>query len=124
MKFVLYAFSVLKKAIIPGFILLFIISACSDSPDKKIRFEKLVMIYADVLIVSSAYDEEHEPDRYFEQLDSVLAVHGVNRESFDSTLNHYQQDPARWKELLDNVIRELETRRDQVRDSSGNRSSS
>lgn len=124
MKFVLHIASALKRRIIPGFILLFIFSGCGDSPDKKIRFEKMVMIYADVLIISSVYDEEHAPERYFERLDSVLAEHGVNRASFDSTLNHYQKDPVRWKDLIDGVTRELEDRRDQARGSSGNRSSS
>lgn len=124
MKFVLYIVSGLKIPIISGIILSFIVSGCDNSSEKKIRLEKMVTIYADLLIISSAYEEGKEPDAYFEQLDSVLTEHDVNRATFDSTLKHYQKDPVRWKELIDRVIRELEDRRDQVLDASGSRSSS
>lgn len=84
----------------------------------------MVNLYADVLIISSEYEEGNEPGRYFEQLDSVLAIYGTDRETFESTLKYYQDDPFRWKELIDLVIRDLEDRRDQTTDSSDKRSSS
>lgn len=100
------------------------IIGCSGSTGNKISHETMVKIYADVLIISSEYEEGKEPDRYFEQLDSVLTMYGTNRETFESTLRYYQDDPFRWKELIDLVIRDLEDRRDQTTDSSDKRSSS
>lgn len=105
-------------------ILLSGIIGCSGSTDEKISQETMVNLYADVLIISSEYEEGNEPGRYFEQLDSVLAIYGTDRETFESTLKYYQDDPFRWKELIDLVIRDLEDRRDQTTDSSDKRSSS
>lgn len=84
----------------------------------------MVKLYADVLIISGEYEEGKEPDRYFEQLDSVLATYGKNREAFESALKYYQDDPFLWKEIIDRVISDLENRRDQATDSSDRRSSS
>jgi len=84
----------------------------------------MVDMYADVLIVTGSYEAGEEPVDYFEQLDSVLATHNVNREEFFTTLDYYREDPYRWKDLLDRVIAELERRRDQALESSTTRSSS
>jgi hypothetical protein len=118
------SFSIRALCTIFPFILLFALEACSGSTGDKINRDTMVKIYADILIISSEYEDREESDGYFEQLDSVLAIHGIDRKTFESTLEHYQLDPFRWKELIDLVIRDLEARRDQAADSSDSRSSS
>ncbi len=105
-------------------IILCIVSGCGDPADKKIPRTKMVQIYADVLIISNSLGEVEKSPEYAEQLDSVLSVHGVDRELFNATLEYFQQEPKRWKDLIDRVVLELENRRDQLRESSANRSSS
>lgn len=97
---------------------------CGDSPDKLIKRDRMVDIYADVLILSSEYEPGEEPESYDERLDSVLTTHGVERPVFESSLDYYRKDPHRWKDLVQRVVSELEKRRDQVRDSPAARSSS
>ncbi len=101
-----------------------LMAGCGDEPDQKIPGEKMVDVYADVLIVTSAYEAGEEPVDYFEQLDSVFTEHNVDRDIFFSTLDYYREDPYRWKDLLDRVIAELERRRGQVLEPPDIRSSS
>jgi len=114
----------LCKIIVPAIIFSLLITGCGASEEGKIGHQKMVTIYADVLIVTSAYDDAEEPPDYFEQLDSVFISHNITREIFFETLDSYRDDPNRWKRLLDNVITELEKRRDQVSETSPTRSSS
>jgi hypothetical protein len=84
----------------------------------------MVKIYADVLILGSVYVDREESPEYIEQLDSVLTYHGVSHETFNTSLSYYSEDPHRWKDLIDRVILELESRRDQELESPIERSSS
>lgn len=83
----------------------------------------MVQIFADVLVINSMLELEESPN-YDERLDSVLTHHTVDREIFAATLDYYQQDPHRWKDLINRVVTELETRRDAAQEDSSNRSSS
>jgi hypothetical protein len=77
-----------------------------------------------VLIIGSVYVDREESDEYIEQLDSVLTHHGVSHEAFNASLSYYSEDPHRWKDLIDRVILELESRSDQEFESPIERSSS
>lgn len=100
-----------------------VLYACRANDENIISQKKMIDVYADVLIITSAV-EEGEQLRYFEKLDSVLALHRINRKQFEASLDYYQENPQKWKELIDHVIIELERRRDQARDPSATRSSS
>jgi len=122
----MYSMSTIKiqSQIVLTAVLCSLMAGCEGDPDQKIPGEKMVDVYADVLIVTSAYEAGEEPPDYFEQLDSVFTEHNVDRDIFFTTLDYYREDPYRWKDLLDRVIAELERRRDQVLEPSNTRSSS
>lgn len=120
----LFTSNIPLKPVISLIMLLSLSTGCNESSDRVINRDKLISLYADVLIISGTLEQEDGSERYFEKLDSVLTLHNVSYDRFKVTLEYYQEDPVLWKDLIDNVTRELEKRRDQERDLSGNRSSS
>jgi hypothetical protein len=91
---------------------------CRDSADDRIPKDRMVNLYAEILIVTSLHEDTTSSKAYSEMLDSLLQLHGETFERFSGTLDYYRDDPVRWKNLLDRVTDELERRRRQRLESS------
>jgi hypothetical protein len=91
-------------------------AGCLRSDSGPLDRETMAVIFADVLIVTGTRDALDEREAYVEKLDSVLAYRSVGRERFHDSLDHYRNDPRKWKGLMDHVMRELEKRRAQPED--------
>jgi hypothetical protein len=93
-------------------------SGCKTENSELIEEKRFISIYADILYLSGDQYQEEDEVLQREYMDSLLTANDMTMEDFERTLRYYNQDAFRWKNFIEKVIRELETRRDQDSDSS------
>ena len=88
---------------------IFLLLGCekkSDHPADVLDKKTFVQIYCGV--VSS--DDRLSPDQKKAIVDSIFAFHNVTPEAFENTIQQYNQDPNEWKKVFESIVKELETR--------------
>lgn len=73
--------------------------------------EQFAPVYAEMLIHATD-PESGRGASGAERQDSILASAGMTREQFNATVEWYNREPARWGDLLQNVVRYLQEKSD------------
>ena len=79
--------------------------ACSSGnvPPSPAHQHEFVEAYIDLLRSSADTSEART-----EHAEQILSSHGFTREEFQAAVEYYDADPARWKPVLDEVVRRME----------------
>jgi hypothetical protein len=99
-----------SPAILFVLMLLVPIASCRQERDANILPEsKFVSVYGR-LTTASVTARPPLPDSLArkEFVDSVLALEGVTRDQFETTIRWYNEDVQRWRSFFDEVVRALE----------------
>ena len=88
----------------------------NDSKGLPIPEEQFVNLYAEMLVLREENSlSQTDSSRMKRSLDSLYANYQTTPSEFDSSLQYYRKDLARWKKLYEDVSNRLETIQQQVR---------
>ncbi len=95
------------------FLLTFMVFALfSCKSNYYIEENQFVNIYADLLIAKEMH--RGNDSAYIRARDSIYNHYNVNQFMVDKTLEYYNSDTKKWKELYEKVIRRLEEQQTQI----------
>lgn len=98
-------------------VLLFVFTLLSGCAKRKETLtaedEKVVPIYAGLLLLSEEYKGASQPDstKYQRQVDSILSINGLTREQFINQLKDLAQSPPLYQQFTEKVRKDLEQRK-------------
>jgi hypothetical protein len=102
------------KKILISIIGVFILSQlciCQKSVEsQKISEKTFVQIYCDVATYSDIIESKSR--QVF--VDSIFIHYNVTAESFNLTKESFSNDPQKWKEIFEQIVEELETRKSEL----------
>jgi hypothetical protein len=107
----------MRRLIPVTIVLLFVLTLISSCAKRKENLtaedEKLVPIYAGLLLLSEEYKGASQPDstNYQSQVDSILSKNGLTREQFSNRLKDLAQSPPVYQQFTEKVRKDLEQRK-------------
>ena len=88
------------------FPILFLFSSCSD--DNKIKEEKFIKIYTDLVIA-----KDTSKIKTAELKSIIFKKYEVSNTDYENTLKYYNEDPRRWDEFFKKTIDYVQKARDE-----------